>query len=86
MKKYAHKAAQALPPTVVDVQDRLDRAAGLALAMFSELGNLPSRAEADEFFATLPVAYAELMELYFFGAAVCAPSPTQSERERAAGC
>jgi hypothetical protein len=56
------------------------------VALFSELGHLPKRAEADEFFATLPQAYQEMMELYFFGSSldVARPASTEVERERAA--
>jgi hypothetical protein len=88
VKRYAHKAAAALPHYVANVDDRLDRCAGLAIALFAELGQLPSRADADEFFETLPRAYAEMMELYFFGANTDSASnlSIQESERRAAGC
>jgi hypothetical protein len=62
-RKYARKALCALPPIVKGDSDREDRAAGLAIAMISELGQMP-REQADPFVQSLQSAYAELIEAY----------------------
>ena len=62
-RKYSHKALCALPPFVKDASDREDRCAGLAIALFSELAQMP-RADADAFMQSLPAAYRELIEAY----------------------
>jgi len=62
-RKYAHKALCALPPIVNSADDREDRCAGLAIALISELSQLP-RADADAFVESLPRAYGELITSY----------------------
>jgi hypothetical protein len=62
-RKYAHKVLCALPPVVSSAGDREDRCAGLAIALISELSQLP-RADADAFVESLPRAYGELIASY----------------------
>jgi hypothetical protein len=62
-RRYAHKALCALPSHVTSADDREDRCAGLAIALISELSQLP-RADADVFVESLPRAYAELITSY----------------------
>ena len=62
-RKYSHRVLCALPAFVANASDREDRCAGLAIALFSELAQMP-RVDADAFVESLPAAYRELIGAY----------------------